>query len=82
MAFPAPPVHTPFFADDDQGFHGNSSGGSAKRISHPWLRWFQEVSLALTPGTAVSGSRAGGEALTNLLTTLATQGTIQDKTTA
>ena len=47
-----------------------------KRVAYPWMRWFQQFSAHLP----VTGSRASGAALTNLLEVLAKQGIIIDKT--
>ncbi len=69
MSFPAPPVQTPFI------------DGNTKNISTPWLRWLQQITLALNPVTPVTGSRSTDAALTSLLENLASQGIVRNEST-
>lgn len=74
MNFAAPPVRTAFPQD-----------GSPQLFSRPWVNWLQAITdkfnaLFANP-PAVTGSRGGNVALTNLLKVLSDQGYISDKTT-
>ena len=74
MQFEAPPVRTAF-----------PQAAAPTLFSRPWIQWFQLLTdrfnaLFANP-PIVTGSRGGNAALASLLTSLAAQGYIVDKTT-
>lgn len=70
MQFEAPPNRTDF-----------PQVANEKIFSRPWLNWFQSISTFFNTPVTVTGSRASGAALDDLLTQLASKGIIMDNTT-
>lgn len=66
--FQAQPTRTQFL--DSHGY-----------VSEPWLRYFQEITVALSSNGKITGSRSGNAALANLLSNLNGKGIIIDETT-
>jgi hypothetical protein len=70
QAFPAPPFLSPFFEDQAKTI-----------ISRAWQEWLREITNTLGAATPITGSIAGGAALTNLINALQELGLVKNNTT-